>query len=585
LVIHGPLAGVHTMIHKSTAVRTSAGIDRRPLPPSMIARKASGAEASGARALGKRLGNQGVQRLISDISSNPPRATPARTPPIQAKLTVSQPGDAHEQEADRVANAVLRTCPSGLADTPAISPATSISKVQRLCADCEEELGRKPRAQVQRKEHAGETPAITPSVAANIQSLRGGGSALPAATRAFFEPRFGADFSNVRVHTGTPAQEIAESISAKAFTVGRNIAFNAGQYAPHSQEGQRLLAHELTHVIQQQGHRADSGVLQRAVCPGGHWRRADDDPTALAAYDKIERAHKALEAAMNDPAVSDQSKAEMAEAIRRSIASLKTYIKEIEGKCSSSSSGGGFPILATTATGVNPLHAAIALFAALLFADTARRVSMSEQNAVDALSHAMGQLANAVRKMAEPIPIRQSTPAPAEPTRTIDPVPPVVPRPEPEPREDDPGRRKKKKIYPICWPTILPPPFGLSWGFTVFLIRTRSPDRDYSGENEKALKRRWERERKGDIVKGGTHIHHVVPLFLGGVDDLNGNGILWPARIHIKGHAWLRHQPQLEGDPIGSDIYASSHAVGTVYYLAGFKASRDEKCGDVKDLE
>ena len=100
-------------------------------------------------------------------------------------------------------------------------------------------------------------------MAANIQNLRGGGRALPAETRAFFEPRFGMDFSNVRVHTGARAEEAAESIGAKAFTLGNDIAFSSGQYSPSSHEGRNLLAHELTHTVQQRGPTVDSLIVQR----------------------------------------------------------------------------------------------------------------------------------------------------------------------------------------------------------------------------------------------------------------------------------------------------------------------------------
>ena len=143
--------------------------------------------------------------------------------------------------------------------------------------------------------------------------------------------------------------------------------------------------------------------------------------------------------------MSEQAKLEMAEAIGRSIVSLKAYMKEIEGRCSSSS-GGGSTMLATTATGINPLHAAIALFAALLVADTARRsMSMPEQHAVDDLSSTMGQLANAVRKLAEPVrtPVEKSTPRAGRADADYRSDPPVVPRLEPEPREDDRRRRKR----------------------------------------------------------------------------------------------------------------------------------------------
>ena len=102
----------------------------------------------------------------------------------------------------------------------------------------------KTDAPVQRKEQTAEALPVPQSAAANIQPLRGGGSELPASTRAFFEPRFGADFSHVRVHTDPRAEEAAKSIGAKAFTLGNDIAFASGQYSPDSAEGRTLLAHE-----------------------------------------------------------------------------------------------------------------------------------------------------------------------------------------------------------------------------------------------------------------------------------------------------------------------------------------------------
>jgi hypothetical protein len=96
-------------------------------------------------------------------------------------------------------------------------------------------------------------PTITAPLAANIYAMNGGGRPLPETTRAFFEPRFGVDFSQVRVHTDSRAAESARSINARAFTVGSNIAFGSGQYAPESREGRHILAHELTHVLQQRG--------------------------------------------------------------------------------------------------------------------------------------------------------------------------------------------------------------------------------------------------------------------------------------------------------------------------------------------
>ena len=83
--------------------------------------------------------------------------------------------------------------------------------------------------------------------------LRSRGQPLDPQTRAFMEPRFGHDFSNVRVHTDARAAESASAVSALAYTVGRDVVFGAGQYAPETSAGRRLLAHELTHVVQQHG--------------------------------------------------------------------------------------------------------------------------------------------------------------------------------------------------------------------------------------------------------------------------------------------------------------------------------------------
>jgi hypothetical protein len=159
------------------------------------------------------LGNQAIGRLL------------------QTKLKVNHPGDEYEQEADRVADAVMRM------------PGPQI---QRQAAEEEEEP-------VQTKKISGDIPEVTPELEAQINALKGGGQPLPHSVRAFFEPRFGVDFSDVRVHANDRAAESAKAINARAFTVGRDMAFGNGQFAPETSEGRRLLAHELTHVIQQDG--------------------------------------------------------------------------------------------------------------------------------------------------------------------------------------------------------------------------------------------------------------------------------------------------------------------------------------------
>jgi hypothetical protein len=107
---------------------------------------------------------------------------------------------------------------------------------------------------------SGQHTDVETSTESSIGSLAGGGQPLSQAERSFYGPRFGADFSNVRLHSGSQASDLAGTLQAKAFTVGNNIVFGAGQFAPGTSEGRRLLAHELAHVVQQSGA---NGSLQR----------------------------------------------------------------------------------------------------------------------------------------------------------------------------------------------------------------------------------------------------------------------------------------------------------------------------------
>jgi hypothetical protein len=104
-------------------------------------------------------------------------------------------------------------------------------------------------------------PEVGPRTAARIGSLRGGGAPMSPAARGYFEPRFGRDLSAVRLHTGAAAAAAAGEVGARAFTVGSDVAFGAGEYRPDSSEGRKLLAHELVHTAQQRGDRVP--VVQR----------------------------------------------------------------------------------------------------------------------------------------------------------------------------------------------------------------------------------------------------------------------------------------------------------------------------------
>ncbi len=104
---------------------------------------------------------------------------------------------------------------------------------------------------IQTKQVDGQTHPVSPGLKARIHNLRGSGQPLSKSVRDFFEPRFGYDFSQVRVHTDTRATEAAQAVNGRAFTVGRDVVFGTGQYTPIAAEGKRLLAHELTHIVQQ----------------------------------------------------------------------------------------------------------------------------------------------------------------------------------------------------------------------------------------------------------------------------------------------------------------------------------------------
>lgn len=167
-------------------------------------------------------------------------------------ITIGKPNDRYEQEADRVADFVMRSAAIHAPSTQA--PANNAQRVCESCAQDEELLQPSPTSA---SPSAGTAP---PSV---TDTLAHSGQPLSGETQAFFAPRFGFDFSGVRVHDDGPAAASAHDLRAKAYTVGRHVVFNSGQYAPQTPAGMRLLAHELTHVVQQAGR--DRELAQREL--------------------------------------------------------------------------------------------------------------------------------------------------------------------------------------------------------------------------------------------------------------------------------------------------------------------------------
>ena len=224
------------------------------------------------------IGNQSVQRMFTqDNAANPPATF------IQTKLAVGPADDQYEREADAVANQVM-SMPDTAQRQEEDELQTKRDYLQRqeeeeMLQGKREDLQRQPeeeeepiqgkRDYLQRQAEEEEEPIqgkrdylqrsgdggfnVGGDIEESIHGQKGGGQALPAETQGFFEARFGRDFGGVRVHDNSQADTLNRSLQARAFTTGKDIFFKQGEYSPGSGAGQTLLAHELTHVIQQNG--------------------------------------------------------------------------------------------------------------------------------------------------------------------------------------------------------------------------------------------------------------------------------------------------------------------------------------------
>jgi outer membrane protein OmpA-like peptidoglycan-associated protein len=250
----------------------------------------SGSPPGGSRSpLGRAhatFGNQAVLRTLLNSG-----------PAIQTKLAVNKPGDSFEQEADRVADQVMRmAAPSGFgqgarssaAEQSKYAACQNEEQVQRKCAACEEEdkLQRKCKeceeedkklSDLHRKE-GGAGPEFAPGSVHEV--LNSPGQPLDAETRAFIEPRMGHDFSHVRLHTDAKAAQSARDVNALAYTSGSNVVFGGAQYNPRSSDGRRLMAHELAHVVQQRTSKP--AAVHRQTAPADERGPSEDTAGGLS---------------------------------------------------------------------------------------------------------------------------------------------------------------------------------------------------------------------------------------------------------------------------------------------------------------
>ncbi len=173
---------------------------------------------------------------------------------FQPRLSVNKPNDVYELEANNVANKIMRK-ESGATHNNFFTPDVSSIDTTKNPTD---------RKQNGENSHAeGSSPnGLSNDFSRRLESAKGNGGGLDHSTKTFMESRFSNDFSKVNIHTGGTAMELSESINAKAFTHGNDVFFNSSKFNPESNKDKHLLAHELTHVIQQGGKQ--SNTVQKA---------------------------------------------------------------------------------------------------------------------------------------------------------------------------------------------------------------------------------------------------------------------------------------------------------------------------------
>jgi hypothetical protein len=510
------------------------------------------------------------------------------------------------------------------------------------------------------------------------------------------------DFTSVRIHTGPQAHQSARAVGARAYTVGNQIVFADGQYNPQTASGQQLLAHELTHVVQQNGIgfpsvpalsrplRLQRQLLdplarlaaQRAAewyaqprnrqfaqdlvasvrespnhageilfgevwdAVREHWPQVlavtlgllaaeivigilagVPEPTLLTkvvsvilqilvfaiigisavveltnVYEHGRSWFSQARDANGDPTRITEASRSFLRMIRHIvlaillIAGVRARIRAAglpRGTGVSTSAGtAGAERTGSVPTGELPENVVPITRAPRVRPAAPPRAASGGPSAFD--GSAARQLAPAEPAPA-PEPVTTPSPAPAPVT-----APTTAPASAPVTQGLTPGaaaaagvssaleeEEAQARAYPICWPIQLGPiearHFANAGLPLNHFVRTRSPDRDYEQQQQAALVRRWLRQyRDPSFDAENYHVHHVIPLFLGGPDELMVNGLTLRARLHLRGHDILRYQPQMATPPaplppLDPDIY--THPPGTPYVLVGYKETRDEACG------
>jgi len=201
--------------------------------------------------------NQNSKDSANSVVGRQKLITPFFSPLVQPKLTINQPGEIYEQEADAMADKIMQM---PAAENAFFKPVSS---------------------NISRKENSSQPTEANSEVSSYINSFSSKGSPLPDTAKSFFEPRLGYDFSDVKIHNDSDAAKSSQSVNALAYTVGNNIVFNQNQFSPETDSGKKLLAHELTHVVQQKSINPFTSypvIQKQAAAPS---EKACTQPTAV----------------------------------------------------------------------------------------------------------------------------------------------------------------------------------------------------------------------------------------------------------------------------------------------------------------
>jgi len=256
----------------------------RPQPPSLSTQSPELTPQTLLQ-LQRQYGNRYVQRLVAQRDADKSQSEAPRLV-VQPQLTLGQPGDPYEQEADQVAKQVVSRMAHPTAeavqrqelededDSVQLKPV--LDSVQRQAPEEDENfIHLKPALQTQ---GFPEGTAVAPDIEATIQRKWGLGQALDTSVKEPMEAAFGVGFDEVQVHTDGEADGLNQALNARAFTTGQDIFFRQGEYVPQSKTGKELLAHELTHVVQQNFTLSDNQFRntcnQKACISSNFHRRA-----------------------------------------------------------------------------------------------------------------------------------------------------------------------------------------------------------------------------------------------------------------------------------------------------------------------